>query len=102
MAIEPVGFLPALREISAQPGLGGAAQPGGAGDFGAWLKGALGEVNDQLARADEGMQRLAAGEAQSLHQVMISLEEARIGVQLLVQVRNRLLESYQDILRMQI
>jgi flagellar hook-basal body complex protein FliE len=102
MATEPVSFIPALREVSAEsiarPDAGKAA----GGDFGAWLSQSLGRVNQDLVRADEGLQQLATGEAQNLHQVMISLEEARIGMQLLVQVRNRLLESYQEILRMQV
>jgi flagellar hook-basal body complex protein FliE len=97
MATDPVSFIPALHE----PAPYAAAQPQ-AGDFGAWLAGAVGRVNQDLARADQGLQQLATGEAQNLHQVMISLEEARVGVQLLVQVRNRLLEAYQDVLRMQI
>jgi flagellar hook-basal body complex protein FliE len=46
--------------------------------------------------------RLAAGDTDNLHQVMIALEEAKLSFQLMVQVRNKLLESYQDILRMQI
>jgi flagellar hook-basal body complex protein FliE len=97
MAIEPVGFLPALHPA-------GQAAPADAasGAFGPWLAQALGSVNDQLLRADNGLQRLATGDAESLHQVMISLEEARIGLQLVVQVRNRLLEAYQDVLRMQV
>jgi flagellar hook-basal body complex protein FliE len=98
MAIEPVGFIPAQAQINVDPAARGQAP----GDFGAWLTQALGKVNQDLVRADQGLQSLASGEAQNLHQVMISLEEARIGVQLLVQVRNRLLEAYQDILRMQV
>ena len=101
MAIDSVSFIPALREPSLEP-LAGAQGAQGAGDFGAWLSQALGKVNQDLARADQGLQSLATGEAQNLHQVMISLEEARLGVQLLVQVRNRLLDSYQEILRMQV
>ena len=101
MATEPVSFIPALREISTDPlvqGTGAKAP----GDFGAWLTQAIGRVNQDMVRADQGLQSLATGEAQNLHQVMISLEEARIGVQLLVQVRNRLLEAYQEVLRMQV
>ena len=98
MATEPVGFIPALREASLEP----LARPQAAGDFGSWLTQAIGKVNTDLVRADQGLQSLATGEAQNLHQVMISLEEARLGVQLLVQVRNRLLDSYQEILRLQV
>src|SRR5258705_3541130 len=98
MATDPISFLPALREID--PASIGRAP--GAPDFGAWLSQAVGRVNADLVRADQGLQQLASGEAQNLHQVMIALEEARIRLQLLVQVRHRLLESYHDVLRIQV
>jgi flagellar hook-basal body complex protein FliE len=104
MAAEPVSFLPALREIDTASRLlpAGLAREAAGADFGAWLARSLDGVQGQLAQADRSLQSLATGEAQNLHQVMISLEEARMGMQLLVQVRNRLLESYQEILRMQV
>jgi hypothetical protein len=45
---------------------------------------------------------LATGEVDNLHQVMLKLDEAKLSFQLMVQVRNKLLEAYQDILRMQV
>jgi flagellar hook-basal body complex protein FliE len=48
------------------------------------------------------LQRLATGDVQNLHQVMIGLEESRLSFQLFMQVRNRMLEAYQDIMKMQI
>jgi flagellar hook-basal body complex protein FliE len=98
MAIEPVEFIAPLREIATE----GIARSGAAPDFGPWLTQALGRVNNELVQADAGMQQLATGQAENLHQVMIALEEARLGLQLVVQVRNRLLEAYQEILRMQV
>jgi flagellar hook-basal body complex protein FliE len=47
------------------------------------------------------MRDLAAGKPVELHEVMISLEKARLSVQTFVQVRNKLVESYQDLMRMQ-
>lgn len=96
MRTEAVDFLPALREAAA------GAPAAAAGDFGAWLERSMARLNRDLAQADAGLEQLAAGEAQNLHQVMIALEEARLGLQLAVQVRNRLLEAYQEVLRMQI
>jgi flagellar hook-basal body complex protein FliE len=98
MAIEQVQFIAPLREIATEA----SAPSGAAGDFGPWLTQALGRVNADLVQADAGLQQLATGQVENLHQVMISLEEARLGLQLVVQVRNRLLESYQEILRMQV
>jgi flagellar hook-basal body complex protein FliE len=48
------------------------------------------------------LQQLAAGAPVNLHQVMIGLEESRMSFQLLMQVRNRLLEGYQEVMRMQV
>lgn len=62
----------------------------------------LGKVNTDLALAETSLQRLAAGESIELHDVMIALETARIGVQTMVQVRNRMVEAYQELMRMQI
>jgi flagellar hook-basal body complex protein FliE len=102
--IDPVGFLPPTLPIVA-PALGGidATQASSAaGGFGAWFAGQLGKVDGQLQVADQQLQALASGEAQNLHQVMLGLEEARLSFQLLMQVRNRALEAYQDVMRMQV
>jgi flagellar hook-basal body complex protein FliE len=70
--------------------------------FGAWFERELGQVNSALLQADRQLAALATGETQSLHQVMIAVEEARLATQLLVQIRNRLVEGYQEVMRMQI
>lgn len=97
MNVEPIGPLFADPTLTS-PG----ATTDTASKFGTWFSQQLGEVNGKLQRADVELQRLAAGESESLHQVMINLEEARLSFQLLMQVRNRALEAYQEIIRMQI
>lgn len=62
----------------------------------------LQEVNRQLLTSQRDLQQLAAGEVENLHEVLIRLEESRTGLQLLLQVRNRVLEAYQDVMRMQV
>jgi flagellar hook-basal body complex protein FliE len=71
-------------------------------DFGQMISKGIGEVNEQLLASQTDLQRLATGDVQNLHQIMIRLEESRMSFQLLLQVRNRLLEAYQDVLKMQI
>ena len=71
-------------------------------DFGRLISDGLTQVNEQLAASQVDLQRLATGEVQNLHQVMMNLEESRLSFQLLMQVRNRLLEAYQDVMKMQI
>ena len=110
MTIDAIGFLPPSVPIAPldapfdAPGIDAARAPAmqGASAFGQWFTQQLGTVNGQLEVADRQLQAVATGEAQNLHQVMISLEEARLSFQLLVQVRNRVLEAYQDVMRMQV
>jgi flagellar hook-basal body complex protein FliE len=59
-------------------------------------------ANNKLVSAEGALQDVAAGKASNIHHVMLALEDAKLSFQLLVQVRNKLLEGYQDILRMQI
>lgn len=94
----------ALQAVDAQPvpGLSAASGAAGAQDFGQLVRSGLAEVNGQLLTSQTDMQRLAVGEVQNLHHLMIRLEESRLSFQLMLQVRNRLLEAYQDVMRMQV
>lgn len=59
-------------------------------------------VNSKLLTAETGLRDLATGKQGNIHHVMLALEDARMSFQLLAQVRNKVLEAYQDLLRMQI
>ena len=105
MNVDPVGFLPPGTEIAGLQALDRGNSVGnstGTSDFASWLAKEIGSVNDKLVSSDQLLQKLATGEVDNLHQVMIGIEEAKISFQLLVQVRNKLLDAYQDILRMQV
>jgi flagellar hook-basal body complex protein FliE len=62
----------------------------------------LEQVNRQLLTSQTDLQNLAAGNVQNLHQIMIRLEESKLSFQLMMQVRSRLLEAYQDVMKMQL
>lgn len=62
----------------------------------------LQEVNRQLLGTQRDLQQLAVGDVANLHEVLIRLEESRTALQLVLQVRNRALEAYQDVMRMQV
>lgn len=72
------------------------------GPFVKWLEAEVSRTSAAVSEADLQLSRLASGQATSLHQVMLSLEDARMSMQLLVQVRNRLLDAYQEVIRMQV
>ena len=70
--------------------------------FSAWLDHQLQLTNNALVSADDAVRRMAVGEPVSLHQVMVQLERAKLQFELVQQVRNKLMDAYQDLLRMQI
>lgn len=70
--------------------------------FGTMVSQGLEAVNRDLVASQVDLQQLATGNAQNLHEMMIRLEESRLSFQLLMQVRGRLLEAYQDVMRMQV
>ena len=72
------------------------------GGFTALIQNGLGELNASVGAAESSLRALAAGKTTELHDLMINLERAHISVQTFVQVRNKLVESYQDLMRMQL
>ena len=70
--------------------------------FGEALKNSIAEVNRAQVNADRAAEQIAAGETKNLHEAMIKLEEADISLRLMVQVRNKAVEAYQEIMRMQV
>ncbi len=72
------------------------------GDFTGFLTDALKETQNAQLEADRAMEKLATGEAKSIHEVMVAMEEADISMRLVVQMRNKVVEAYQEIMRMQV
>jgi flagellar hook-basal body complex protein FliE len=70
--------------------------------FGSLLGRLVEDVNARQNAAADAVRGLQAGGDVSLHQAMIAMEEASVSFQLMVEVRNKLLESYQELMRMQI
>ncbi len=100
MSIEAIGAVSGVVEVS---GLLAPAQvqPPASG-FAQWFAHEVGQVNTAIVTADHDVQKLVAGQSQSLHEVMIHMEEAKLSFQLLAAVRTRLLEAYQEVMRTQV
>jgi flagellar hook-basal body complex protein FliE len=102
MSVDAIGFLAPLGGALPVPAGEAAAPSAGPGAaFGNWFSQQLADVNQQIVVADKGVQRLAAGDASNLHQVMIDLEQAKLSLQLVMQVRNHLLDAYHELMQMQ-
>lgn len=103
MSTEAIQALQAHDEVAGSlPAAPRAAVAPGGLSFGQLVSEGLQGVNQKLMVSQADLQQLALGEAPNLHEVMIRLEESRISFQLAMQVRNRLLEAYQEVMRMQV
>lgn len=100
-AAQPVAaaFAPVGTDIAAQA----LAQPAVVQEgFGQMVTDGLKGINTDLMASQTDLQQLAVGDVQNLHQLMIRLEENRLSFQVFMQVRNRVLEAYQDVMKMQV
>ncbi|MDO7788364.1 flagellar hook-basal body complex protein FliE [Desulforamulus aquiferis] len=74
----------------------------GVPDFANILNSAVSKISTTELKAEQVMENFLVGEVQDIHQVTIALQEAKLTMQLAVEVRNKVVEAYQEISRMQI
>jgi|SRR5689334_11698178 flagellar hook-basal body complex protein FliE len=94
--ISPLSSIPA-----AAPDLLAPARAGGSG-FGAVLASAIGGVENIQRQSGQAVERLLSGEGQELHATVLATQRAELAFSLLVQVRNKVVQAYQEIMRMQV
>jgi flagellar hook-basal body complex protein FliE len=87
--------MPAL--LSPQPAAGSSSA-----SFSSLLGNLVQEVNSKQVAASDKVQGMMSGENVPLHEAVIAMEEANVSFQLMVEVRNKLVESYQELMRMQV
>ena len=94
----------ALQRAAGRSGIGGAeggvSGVGGAPDFGAAISNALQQVNAQQAKASEISEAYERGDTHDIVSVMIERQKASLGFETTLQVRNKLLSAYRDIMNM--
>jgi flagellar hook-basal body complex protein FliE len=82
------------------PGAGRPAPGEGGARFSEVLKASLDRVNEMQLELDDQIEKLATGETEDVGRVVVTAQKANIAFELLMQVRNRLVEAYQEIMRM--
>lgn len=80
----------------------GDAELGGETDFGSLVKGAIESINDTQKSAEQEISKAVTGESQDLHKTITALQTADLKFQLGIQVRNKLLGAYEEVMRMQV
>src|SRR5438067_8797823 len=100
MPISSIGG--ALSPLSPKlPSIGGS-NAGGGPDFGSALKDAVGALGQLGAKADASSLALAKGDPIDIHEVMLNTEQASLGFSMAVQVRNKLVDAYAEVMRMSV
>lgn len=70
--------------------------------FGDTLNQAIADVNSLQSEAGKAVEKMVAGESTDLHDVMIAVEKARTSFDLLMEIRNKTIDVYREIMRMQV
>ncbi len=99
MALAP---LPPIGAASAGLPATGVADRAPAAGFGEALQRGLGSVSAMEHAADGVAQSLATGGPAQVHDLMVAATKSQVGVDALVAVRNRAIEAYQDVMRLQV
>ena len=71
-------------------------------DFSKVIQSTIDQVVTAEHQGDQAIEKLQSGQAKNLHEVMISAEKADISLKMLVQFRNKALQAYEEVMRMQI
>ncbi len=101
MAVESLGTLSPLAPLAPMSRPEGSA-PAAGGGFAQVLQGVIAQNTQAQAGADEAVTALATGQAQDLHSVSLAVAKADLSFRLILELRNRLTESFQEVQRMQV
>jgi len=79
-----------------------AEVPGAAKPFSSVLQDAIADINKLQVNADEAIAKVELGNTASIHEAMIALEKAGISFRTMMQVRNKIMDAYQEVMRIQV
>ena len=111
LPVGPVGGPSSIAASSTTPlaapktgaGLGGVGKASGAGDaFSSLLEGVVQQANQQQHQANAQIDSLVAGKTDNIQDVVMSMAKADLTFQLVLEMRNKLMDAYQEIMRMQV
>lgn len=83
-------------------GAGKAEKPEASVDFSTMLKNAIKDVNGAQLEADDAVQKVLSGETNDIHSTMVALQKADVSLKMMLEVRNKIMEAYQEVMRTQI
>ena len=81
---------------------GGQSSNSGGTTFAEILSNSLEQVNQHQVQADQAIREMVAGRSKNIHETMLAVERADSSLKLMMQVRNKILDAYREIMRMQV
>jgi flagellar hook-basal body complex protein FliE len=100
MRISPVNNIDLVDSGKAKVEVKQSGDP--AVSFGDMVKHAASQVNKLQSQADESAVQMATGDLEDVHRATIAMQKAKLALDLTIQVRNKVIEAYQEIMRMQV
>jgi flagellar hook-basal body complex protein FliE len=97
--IGPISGNLQVPEVRRPPGLQNKVDGPGFGDV---LRDAIATTDELQKQSNQEIQKLMTGESQDLHATLIAVQKADLSFQLMMQVRNKIVQAYQEIMRMQV
>lgn len=95
-----------INQFQIPPNTGVASTPkpnkSGKGNFAEVLKKSVDSVNELQSQADAAINDLATGKSKDVAQTIIMMEKADISFRLMMQVRNKIMQAYEEVMRMQV
>ena len=95
-AVSPIRAIPLAEPAQASPGAAKQA------DFRDLLEGAIGNVEKHRRDAGQAVENFLAGEEGELHATVLATQRAELALELFLQTRNKVVQAYQEIMRMQV
>ena len=104
MAVDSLGSFPPLPPLAPLPSAFPSSEtaPAAGNGFARLLQGMIDQNTEASASADAAVNDLAMGRAQDLHTVSLAVSKADLSFRVILELRNRLTEAYQEIQRMQV
>ena len=99
MNVSPTGMIGGLPIA---PPLSGPPAVSNGGLFGSVVERFVADANTQQLAADKSVEMLATGQSDSVHETMLALAKADLSMRLFMEVRNKVIDAYQEVMRMQL
>ena len=100
VGITPIQSVPSIGNVSPAGQVGGAKP--GSNLFSTVVDKVVGQANQHLQSANQSVDKLAKGETDDFQSVVMSMAKADLSFRFVMEIRNKLMDAYQEIMRMQV